>query len=65
MKVEITDGSGSVIASYNPVKRYNSVLVSAEALKIGETYTVTAGTCTGSVTLSDYVYGLGGDARYR
>lgn len=64
-KVEITDGSGSVIASYSPVKRYNSVLVSAEALKTGETYTVTAGTYTGSVTLSDYVYGLGGDARHR
>ena len=49
-----------MILSYSPAKSYNSVLVSADSLKKGETYTVSAGSSSTSVTLSDNIYGSGG-----
>ena len=58
--VTVKDSSGNVILSYSPAKSYNSVLVSADSLKKGETYTVSAGSSSTSVTLSDNIYGSGG-----
>ena len=58
--VSIADSKGNVLASYTPVKEYNSVIISTKGMTQGETYTVTAGTTTQQVTLSQLVSGSGG-----
>jgi len=57
--VTITDESGTVLASCTPSKAYNSVLISTEALKVGGTYTITAGSYSETVTLTSNIYGNG------
>ena len=57
--VSIADESGNVLASFQPEKSYNSVLMSTPSLVQGGTYTVTAGTETQTVTLTDLIYGSG------
>ena len=51
-ELTVTDSSGHTIAQYTPEKDYQSVVVSSPDLKDGETYTVTAGDTTKTVTLS-------------
>ncbi|MBF1006852.1 MAG: carbohydrate-binding domain-containing protein, partial [Lachnospiraceae bacterium] len=58
--VSIADSKGNVLASYTPAKEYNSVIISTKGMAQGETYTVTAGTTTQQVTLSQLVSGSGG-----
>ena len=57
--VSIADSKGNVLASYTPSKEYNSVIISTAGMVQGETYTVTAGTTTKEVTLSQLVSGSG------
>ena len=57
--VSIADSKGNVLASYTPSKEYNSVIISTAGMVQGETYTVTAGTTTQEVTLSQLVSGSG------
>lgn len=57
--VSIADSKGNVLASYTPSKEYNSVIISTAGMVQGETYTVTAGTKTKEVTLSQLVSGTG------
>ena len=58
--VSIADSKGNILASYTPAKEYNSVIISTKGMTQGETYTVTAGTTTQQVTLSQLVSGSGG-----
>ncbi len=51
--LEIKDASGNVVVSIEPTKGYSSVMVSHEDLKQGETYTITNGTVTETITLSE------------
>ena len=53
--VSIKDSKGNVLASYTPSKEYNSVIISTAGMVQGETYTVTAGSTTQEVTLSQLV----------
>lgn len=48
--VAVTDSVGNVIASFLPSKQYNSVVISAPGLKVGESYTLSLG---GSVSGCD------------
>ena len=57
--VSIADSKGNVLASYTPLKEYNSVIISTAGMVQGETYTVTAGTTTQEVTLSQLISGTG------
>ena len=57
--VSVTDENGTVLASFQPEKSYNSVVVSTEGMVLGGTYTVSAGTETQNVTLSELVLGGG------
>ena len=50
-EVTVKDSSGSVIASYTPAKSWQSMVFTSAALKQGETYTVTAGDQSDTVTL--------------
>lgn len=58
--VTVTDSSGAEIASYTPEKDFQCVLISTPELSVGETYTITAGTETVTVELTDTIYGAGG-----
>ena len=63
--VSLKDASGSVIAEVTPELDYAVVYISTEAMAQGETYTLTAGSYSESITLSDIMYstlsgGMGG-----
>lgn len=53
--VTLTDGSGAVIAETTPELDYAVVYISTEAMTQGETYTLTAGSYSESITLSDNI----------
>ena len=48
-----------MLLSYTPEKAYSSVNLTCPALVLGETYTVTAGSFSQTVTLSSLIYGGG------
>jgi hypothetical protein len=49
--------NSDVLVSYTPSKRYNSVVVSCPQLTKGNTYSLTAGGKTTSITLTSLIYG--------
>ena len=63
--VTLKDASGNVLAEVTPELEYAVVYVSTQDMAQGETYTLTAGTYSESITLSDIMYstlngGMGG-----
>lgn len=58
-EITVTDASGNVITKVTADCSYQSVLISSPDLVKGNTYTVTAGNYSETVTLSDYIYGTG------
>ncbi len=48
----LADGSGKVLVTFAPEKSYQSVVVSCPEMTLGETYTLTAGSQSITVTLS-------------
>lgn len=64
--IRITDQGGNVLASYETAKSYSCVVISCGELRVGETYTITAGTYSESITLDSLIYsngnGVGGGA---
>ena len=54
--VTLRDASGNVIAEVTPELDYAVVYISTEAMVQGDTYTLTAGTYSESITLSDIMY---------
>ena len=64
-KVTLADESGNVVAEVTPALDYAVVYISTEDMAQGGTYTLTAGTYSESITLSDIMYstlsgGMGG-----
>ena len=62
-EITLCDASGTVLASYTPVRDYECVVVSAPGLSVGETYTLTCGDESTEVTPDSVSYsetGLGG-----
>ena len=57
--VTVTDENGKILASFTPGKSYQSVVISAEGMVQGGTYTVTAGTVTQTITLDSLICGSG------
>ena len=57
--VTITDDSGKDLASFSPEKSYQTVVISAEGMTLGATYTVTAGSYSETVTLNSLIVGNG------
>lgn len=55
--VTLTDESGSVILTYTAEKAFNAVNLTSPALLQGGTYTVTAGTYSETLTLTELLYG--------
>ena len=63
--VKLTNGNGDVIAEVTPELDYAVVYISTQDMTQGETYTLTAGSYSESITLSDIMYstlngGMGG-----
>ena len=58
--VTLSDAAGNVLATYTPEKAYQCVVISAPALQAGNTYTVTAGNTSVSVTPTGTIYNEGG-----
>ena len=63
--VTLKNSAGDVIAETTPELDYAVVYISTEDMVQGETYTLTAGSYSESITLSDYIYsnfagGMGG-----
>lgn len=57
--ISVTDKTGKIIVQTNSGKSFRSVVVSSKDLKVGETYTVKAGSESVSVTLSSITTGGG------
>lgn len=60
--IRITDKGGNVLASYEAAKSYSCVVISCGELRVGETYTITAGTYSESITLDSLIYSNGNGA---
>lgn len=58
--VSIADSTGTILAEYVTEKPYQCILISSPKLQVGETYTVTAGTETQTISLTTTIYGSGG-----
>lgn len=56
-QITLKDQAGKVIVSYTPAKAYNSVVVSAPAVKQGSTYTLVMGSVTQTITMQSIIYG--------
>ena len=54
-KLTITDSDGKEILSFTPKKTWQSVVFTSADLKEGETYTITAGSQSETVTIDDIV----------
>ncbi len=58
--ITLKDASGNVIASYTPAKTYQSVIISAPGMTVGQSYTLYAGsTSIADITLSGIVTSFG------
>lgn len=57
--VTLTDSAGTVLASWEAAKTFDSVLISAPGLAEGETYTLTAGDFSTEITMDSLIYGDG------
>lgn len=59
-KITVSDSAGKVLAEYSTEKTYSSVVITCPGMKVGGTYTVTAGSFSQSITLSSISYGASG-----
>ncbi|MBS6474886.1 MAG: carbohydrate-binding domain-containing protein [Clostridiales bacterium] len=53
--ITLTDAQGTALASFTPEKTYQSVVVTAPQMQVGETYALYAGTVAEEITLSGIV----------
>ncbi len=65
--VTLADGDGNVLASFTPEKQFQSVVVSAPGIVSGGTYTLTVGSESVTIEMTDTIYsnassGMGGGA---
>ena len=58
-EISLTDSSGNVLSSWTADKAYNSVLISCPEIKEGESYTLTAGSYSETITMDSLIYGGG------
>ena len=56
-EITVTDAPGKLLVSFTPEKNYQCAVISTPELKVGETYTVTAGGQSQSVSFSSVIYG--------
>ncbi|BCJ93023.1 hypothetical protein acsn021_05920 [Anaerocolumna cellulosilytica] len=54
-EINLTDAAGAIVASYTPVKEYQSIVISTPELTKDSTYTLTSGEQTAEITLTSVV----------
>lgn len=57
--ITLKDSNGNEIFSMTSTKKFSSVLISVPELEKGKTYSLSAGTYSKNVTLTDFIYGAG------
>ena len=57
--VVLKDSEGNTVLTYTPEKAFQSVVLSSPDIETGETYTVTAGSQTQTVEMTETIYGTG------
>ena len=57
--VTLTDSAGKELLSWTPATDFSGVVISCPDLKVGESYTITAGSFTETITLENTIYGSG------
>ena len=55
--ITLTDAAGNVLLSWKEPKSYSSVVITCPAMQQGETYTLTAGSYSQTVTMTSLVMG--------
>jgi hypothetical protein len=60
--ISISDSDGKVLASFTPKKSFGCVVVSCPELTVGNTYTLTVGSSSTTITLSSLIYGASGNS---
>ena len=58
-EITLTDSTGSVILSFTPEKKYQCAVLTAPEIVEGGTYTITAGSESGTVEMTSLLYGQG------
>lgn len=58
--VKLTDEEGNVLIEHTADRAFNCVILSHPALKQGQTYTLTVGEASTTITMTSIVYGAGG-----
>lgn len=58
-KVQLSDSTGKSLIDWTSDKAYECVLISMPEIEKGQTYTLTAGTFSGEITMDTLVYGSG------
>lgn len=58
-EVKLTDSDGNVLASYVSEKTFQSILISAPGVAVGETYTVYVGEASARITMESVICGNG------
>lgn len=53
----LKDSSNNIVASFDPLKPYQTAVISTPDIKIGETYTLVTGDTSQSITMESYIYG--------
>lgn len=58
-EVVLKDSDGNTLVTFAPGKAYNSILISTPDIKVGETYTLSAGSLSGEVEMTSLIMGSG------
>ena len=58
--IKLTDSSGNVLLTHTADQAFSCVILSHASIVSGETYTLTVGSSTTTITMSGTVYSVGG-----
>lgn len=58
--ITLSDEDGKELASYTPEKSYSCVQISCAGIAVGKTYTVTSGTNSQTIEMTELIYGNSG-----
>ncbi|MBQ8781045.1 MAG: carbohydrate-binding domain-containing protein [Oscillospiraceae bacterium] len=59
-EIVLSDSSGNTVLSFAPENKYQSVVLTSPDIKLGEKYTITAGSESAEIEMTDTIVGEGG-----
>ena len=63
-EILLTDSAGNILARFTPPKDYQCAVISTPDIKVGGTYTVTAGSESKTVGMTGTIYGAGSNSGF-